>query len=99
MAAVPVTLNGVMYPKGKTADDKPVPCVFVGTAWITGLRPSIDPPVPPVEPPIDQPPPDRPLDDLLTSVAKEPPPQGGWAFFPEYGWLYSPGPSGPQPKK
>ena|SRR6516164_1537885 len=37
MAAVPVTINGVMYPKGKSADDEPVPCTIVGYAWVTGL--------------------------------------------------------------
>ena len=37
MGAVPVTINGVMYPKGKSADDEPVPCTIVGYAWATGL--------------------------------------------------------------
>src|SRR6516162_10031229 len=37
MGAVPVTINGVMYPKGKSADDEPVPCTIVGYAWVTGL--------------------------------------------------------------
>jgi hypothetical protein len=37
MGAVPVTISGVMYPKGKSADDTPVPCTIVGYAWATGL--------------------------------------------------------------
>ena len=39
MAAVPITLNGVMYPKMKEAGAKPIPCTFVGYAWISGLAP------------------------------------------------------------
>ena len=37
MGVVPVTINGVMFPKGKSADDEPVPCTIVGYAWVTGL--------------------------------------------------------------
>jgi len=37
MAAVPVTLSGVMFPKGKAGGDKPVPCTIVAYAWATGL--------------------------------------------------------------
>ena len=37
MAAVPVTLSGVMYPKGKAGGDAPVPCVIVAYAWASGL--------------------------------------------------------------
>jgi len=37
MGAVPVTISGVMFPKGKSADDEPVPCTIVGYAWATGL--------------------------------------------------------------
>ena len=99
MAVVPVTFNGVMYPKGKAAGDKPVPCVFIGSAWITGLRPDIDPPVPPVDPPTEpptEPPVSTPIKDLLTVVLKEPPAGGGWGWFPEYGWLYAPSGAGPK---
>ena len=37
MSVVPVVFNGVMYPKGKAAGDQPVPCTFVGNAYIAGL--------------------------------------------------------------
>src|SRR5215472_11863773 len=37
MAAVPVILNGVMMPKGKGANDKPIPAVFTGYLSIQGL--------------------------------------------------------------
>ena len=37
MAEVQVTLNGVLYPKGRSASDQPVPVTFVGSAWYTGL--------------------------------------------------------------
>jgi len=93
MAEIPVTINGVIYPKGKSADDKPVPCVIVGKAWVTGLEIGggpVYPPdqPPPVDPPIEEPPPD--LAPNVTMVAKPPPPEGGWGWFPEYGWLYYP---------
>ena len=37
MAEMQVTLNGVLFPKGRSASDQPVPCTFVGSAWYTGL--------------------------------------------------------------
>lgn len=49
MAEVPVTINGVMYPKGRSATDAPIPCTIVGSAWITGLGVGGGP-VPPQEP-------------------------------------------------
>ena len=36
MSHVPVTLNGVIYPKNKK--DAPFPATFVGYAWISGLE-------------------------------------------------------------
>jgi hypothetical protein len=50
MGAVPVTINGVMYPKGKAADDDPVPCTIVGYAWVTGLGVGGGPVIPPPKP-------------------------------------------------
>ena len=129
MAVVPITINGVMYPKEKSAGAKPTPCTIVGYAWITGLKPDQSPPgsqphpehpiviVPPenpgdppqiwgpndprptppiVIPPTDQPPPDHPLEEMFTMVAKEPPADGGWGWFPEYGWVYSRGEGHPR---
>jgi len=133
MAVVPVTINGVAFPKNKK--DPPFPVTIVGYAWITGLHPDQSPPgsqphpehpiviVPPENPgdppqiwgpndprptpPIHLPPegeipplPDEgPLDKLLTLVAKEPPAEGGWGWFPEYGWVYSPGEGQAGPKR
>jgi hypothetical protein len=54
MGVVPVTINGVMFPKGKSASDKPVPCTIVGYAWVTGLGvgggPIMPDPLPPGTP-------------------------------------------------
>jgi hypothetical protein len=54
MGAVPVTISGVMFPKGKSADDEPVPCTIVGYAWATGLGvgggPIMPSPLPPGTP-------------------------------------------------
>lgn len=59
MSTVPVIFTGVFYPKGKTADDKPLPGTFVGNAAIAGLEvgggpilPPTDPSIPPVDPPL-----------------------------------------------
>lgn len=55
MGNVPIVMSGVLYPKGKkesrgrgdkTADDKPMPCTFVGLAQIGNELPE-----PPIEPP------------------------------------------------
>lgn len=100
MAAVPITINGVMYPKTKEAGAKPVPCTFVGYAWITGLRPDHGlPETPPTEPPVTEPPPESTLDQMFTMVLKEAPASGGWGFYPEQGgWLYRPSGAGPKKK-
>ena len=116
MAMVPITINGVAYPKNKK--DPPMPVTIVGYAWITGLGvgggPIIPPkppmpgdphpehPIvlpPPTEPPVELPPPVQALEDMLTLVAKEPPAEGGWGWFPEYGWVYSPGEGEGEPKR
>lgn len=45
MAAVPVTLAVMIYPKNKT--DAPYPATIVGYAWVTGLQPGGGPVIPP----------------------------------------------------
>ena len=100
MAAVPTTFVCMVYPRDKSTD--PYPATLVGFQFLTGLSVGggpMPPGTPPELPPIDPPPPEKPLDQLLTAVAKEPPPQGGWGFFPEYGWVWSAGPSTPGPKR
>jgi len=72
MAAVPVILNGVMMPKGRSGRDQPEPAVFVGYLSIQGLEISGGPILPdnPAPPPghpahpivIPDPPPDIPPD-------------------------------------
>ena len=115
MAAVPVTISGVVFPKGKSADDKPIPCTIVGYAWVTGLGvgggpvfPATPPPGggggehpahPIVLPPTE--PPDIPPPEIPSDpgMVKPPPPEGGWGWSPVYGWGYFPGTGGPGPKR
>jgi hypothetical protein len=102
MAAVPVVINGVFMPKGKTANDKPIPAVFIGYATIAGLHvdggPIIpEPPIePPIEPPTETPPPS------LAVVIKPAPSTGGWGLAAQgdqLQWFYTPGQSGAGPKR
>ena len=103
MAAAPITLHGVFYPDAKDADSQPWKGTFVGMAWNPSLHvgggpmPPGVPVDPPVDPPIDPPPPD-PFPGV-TAVAKPPPATGGWGWFPEYGWLYSPAAGAAGPKR
>jgi hypothetical protein len=106
MAVVPITFNGVFYPKNKK--DPPIAGTYVGNAWITGLKVDNKPPeVPPgiwgggnepfPTPPIALPPPDE-IPDPPTAV-KPPPDGGGWAWGPNVGWIFVPGSSTPGPKR
>jgi hypothetical protein len=102
MSAVPVIINGVMMPKGKSATDVPVPAVFIGYATIAGLEvgggpivPDTPPPIP-VEPPTEQPPPS------LAVVIKPAPVTGGWGLAAQgdkLQWYFVPGSDAAQPKK
>ena len=92
MAAVPVIINGVLMPKGRGAQDKPVPAVFIGYASIQGLSvgggpiipPGPDDPHPehpivlPPDPPIDVPPTDP--GPQVAVVIKPAPVTGGWGL-------------------
>jgi hypothetical protein len=102
MAAVPVVINGVMMPKGKSATDKPVPAVFIGYATIPGLSVGGGPVIPdtppdiPVDPPTEQPPPS------LAVVIKPAPVTGGWGLATQgdqLQWFFVPAAGGPQPKR
>ena len=54
MAHIPVTINGVAFPKNKK--DPPFPVTIVGYAWITGLEVGGGPIIPPDQvPPVDPP--------------------------------------------
>ena len=52
MGTVPVTINGVLIPSGKSADDQPEPVTLVGQLSITGLTVGGGPVIPPDAPPI-----------------------------------------------
>lgn len=103
---MPITIFGTVYPKNKK--DPPFQATICGYFAVedSGIgKPPSQPgkpghPLPPVEelPPIEEPPPEHPLEQLVTLVAKEPPAEGGWGWFPEYGWVYSPGEGSAQPK-
>lgn len=105
MASVPVILNGVFYPKGRSADDKPAPGVFCGYLSIEGLTvgggPIIPPDGTPPDPPIDVPP-DNPPPNLAV-VVKPAPATGGWGIATDnsgvFKWFYVPGGQQAQPKK
>lgn len=124
MAAVEVTISGMLYDKINRTQQN---VVLIGEAFLTGLsvgggpiipppedkppRPPLgiwpnppegqaplpshpialpgDPwwPKPPIEPPTPQPP-----------EGKPPPAEGGWGWWPPYGWGYFPGTSSPGPK-
>ena len=104
MAAVPVILNGVMYPKGKGANDQPVPAVFCGYLSIEGLTvgggPIIPPEVTPPDPPVDPPPDAGPS---VAVVVKPAPATGGWGIATDAGgtfkWFFTPGTQSAGPKR
>src|SRR5215831_15624168 len=104
MAEVPVTINGVIYPKAKGGTMRPTPVTIVGSAWVTGLGVGGGPIVPPDQPPpVDGNHPAHPIvlpptDPVVPpeipqdpTVVKPPPPEGGWGWSPQYGWGYFPG--------
>ena len=105
MAAVPVILNGIMYPKAKGANDKPVPAVFCGYLSIQGLEvgggPIIPPDAPPIDPPIDPPPTDP--GPSVVVVVKPAPVTGGWGLATDadhsFKWFFVPAQGGAGPKR
>src|SRR5262245_46448910 len=103
MAAVPVTFSGVFFPKNKK--DPPVPGVYVGYAWATGLSvgggpvyPTTPPPGTP-EHPIVLPPTDAHPEHPIFLPPDQPPevppdiptdPSVGKPPPPDGGWGWSP---------
>jgi len=65
----------------------PPPAHWEWIAFTPGDAPERPTPKPP-EPPVETTPPG----------IKPPPANGGWGYFPGYGWVYYPGPSAPGPK-
>ena len=109
MAAVPVIINGVLYPKAKGASGLPqaVPAVFIGALSIEGLSvdggPIIPPDGPPIDPPIVDPPPTDPGPGVAV-VIKPAPVTGGWGIATDtagtqFKWFFTPGATGAGPKK
>ena len=93
MAAVPITINGVAYPKTKEAGAKPFPVTIVGYAWITGLKPDNSLPA-------EQPKPEHPIVLPPDQVEPEPPPPleiwgGANEPFPEHPIVIPPPPDKP----
>ena len=102
MAAVPVIINGVLMPKQKGGDDKPIPAVFLGYASIAGLEVGGGPVIPdnPPDPPID--PPVEPPQPGIAVVIKPAPVTGGWGLASAGGslhWYFVPSQSGGKPKR
>ena len=106
MAAVPVIINGVMYPKAKGSGSLPqaIPAVFCGYLSIEGLSvgggPIVPPDTPPVDPPIDPPPTDPGPSVVL--VLKPAPVTGGWGIATDtsgsFKWFFTPAQTGAGPK-
>ena len=114
MAAVPVVISGVLYPKNKK--DPPVAATLFGNAWIAGLEVGGGPIEPPPdiqpEPPLviwgggNEPFPTPPI-YFPDPIPPEPPqlvkpPHEGWNWSAaKSGWyyLYIPGPGEVGPKR
>jgi len=114
MAAIAVTLNGMLYDKTARTSQ---PVVFIGMASLTGLGVGggpIEPAPPEEQPPLviwgggNEPFPTPPIvipipPDLQPPAPPEgikpPPPDGGWGYHPDYGWGFFPAGTYPGPKK
>jgi len=100
MAAVPVIINGVLYPKEKGG--QVIPAVFCGYLSIEGLEvgggPVIPPEQVPPDPPIDVPP--QPSGPSVAVVVKPAPATGGWGIATDasgaFKWFFVPGGAGPK---
>src|SRR5262245_18156796 len=55
MAEVPVTINGVLFPKRRRGDEPPVPVTLIGSLWLTGVGIWGEPIIPPAQPPSSAP--------------------------------------------
>jgi len=115
MAAVPVTISGVLFDKTARTQQ---PVLIIGMASLTGLgvgggpiipdKPDEKPPLviwgggnePFPTPPIVIPiPPDLQPPKPPGDAIKPPPPEGGWGYHPDYGWGFFPAGTYPGPKK
>jgi len=103
MAAVPVIINGVFMPSGKSANDKPIKGTMLGYASIQGLEVGGGPVIP--DPPPDIPdtnPPDHPDSGPNIAVIIKPAPStGGWGLAQQgvggpLQWYYVPAQAGPK---
>lgn len=72
-----------------------MPPGFWGGGMGPGVKPQPHPEHPIVLPP-EQPPPTGEADE--DGFIKPPPPEGGWCYHEDHGWLYAPGTGGATPK-
>jgi len=99
MSAVPVIINGVMYPKERGGGSQPLPAIFCGYLSIEGLSvgggPVIPPDVTPPDPPIDVPPDPPPSGPSVAVVVKPAPVTGVWGIATDtsgtFKWFFTPG--------
>lgn len=99
MAGVPITFQGMMYPRDKSGD--PYPFTALGIATITGLTigggPILPPDqVPPVDPPAEVWPPDdahpeHPIVFPPDLPPEQPPPEGSTTDQVHAGWNFNDG--------
>jgi hypothetical protein len=102
MAAVPVIINGVFMPSGRSASDKPIKGQMIGYASIAGLEVGGGPiiPDPPPEIPVDPPPEQQPPN--LAVVIKPAPVTGGWGLASDgqkLQWFFVPAQGSAGPKR
>src|SRR6516225_6834761 len=92
MAAIPVTITGVMVYSGLEVGGGPMPGGPPPGIWGGGNVPMPTPPIyyPPVFPA-------HPIVPPGESSGEEPP-AGGWVWSPIYGWVWQPVGSGGKPK-
>jgi hypothetical protein len=99
MSYIPVTLNGVIYPKTRMPGDQPKPVVFIGYAWRSDLSVGGGPvegggdlPAHPIVPPGGYPHPEHPI--VLPPVDPQPPEPPDTGAPDSDGWLKPPPPDG-----
>jgi len=97
MAAIPVNIKGTITkktPKGGLDPSATEEVLINGLLSIAGLIVDGGPIINP-DPPVDPPPGGTPDNG---GFLKPPPPEGGWGYHQDYGWVYAPGTGGAGPK-
>lgn len=102
MSAIPVVINGTMFPKGRSGKDQPVPCFIPGYMHNPNLSVGGGPVIPDPPPEIPTEPEEPPSDPGLAYVIKPAPETGGWGCAMKDGslqWYLAPGMDTPGPKR